>query len=51
MAGRRHGSSSGARMAWRNDDVVRIKENKERSFARQESSKGKFELMISLKAW
>ncbi|KAK9140006.1 hypothetical protein Scep_009687 [Stephania cephalantha] len=51
MAGRRRGSSSGARMAWRDDDVVRRKENKERSFARHESSKGEFELMTPLKAW
>ncbi|KAK9089658.1 hypothetical protein Scep_028740 [Stephania cephalantha] len=50
MAGRQRGSSSGARMAWRDDDVVRIKENKERSFARHEISKGEFELMTPLKS-
>ncbi|KAK9147830.1 hypothetical protein Scep_006587 [Stephania cephalantha] len=50
MARRRRGSSSGTRMAWRDDDIVRIKENKERSFARHESSKGEFELMTPSKA-
>ncbi|KAK9093782.1 hypothetical protein Scep_025251 [Stephania cephalantha] len=51
MAGRRRGSKDGARMAWRDDDVVRRKEKKERSFARHESSKGEFKLMTPLKAW
>ncbi|KAK9141007.1 hypothetical protein Scep_010688 [Stephania cephalantha] len=43
--------SNGARMARRDDNIVRRKENKERSFARHESSKGEFELMTPLKEW
>ncbi|KAK9098547.1 hypothetical protein Syun_025592 [Stephania yunnanensis] len=49
------GGSNCARMAWRDNDIVRREEKKKKmekkTFARHEISKGEFELMTPLKSW